>query len=234
MPTDILLYALIAAGLIIWLRNTLGIKDDDEPQRKNPIIEKEKEKNNVIQAPDIMQNNIQSRMQSSFVENQDASFGLKSISNIDKSFNSETFLNISKDVLVMIIEAFAKGDKDLLNKLLAPSVYKAFESAIDTRIEKGETVETEVHAIRKAEIIEAKIENKLAFITVKFKAEETCVIRDSSGNILSGNPERITEMTDIWVFGRNLKSSDPTWFLYETRDDEEEDHKTPLPESKHE
>jgi hypothetical protein len=38
-------------------------------------------------------------------------------------------------------------------------------------------------------------------------------------------------MKDVWVFGRDIASNEPEWHLYETRDDEIEDHKTPLPDA---
>jgi len=47
--------------------------------------------------------------------------------------------------------------------------------------------------------------------------------------ITSGHPDKMTEMTDVWTFGRDTRSKDPTWMLYETADDVPEDHKTPIP-----
>ena len=37
MSADILLYALVAAGLVFWLRNILGTRHGDERQRSNPF-----------------------------------------------------------------------------------------------------------------------------------------------------------------------------------------------------
>ncbi len=232
MPIDIILYAIIAAVLVVWLRNTLGTIDDDEPRKQNPVTMMENQKKDS----DIAEKREEERKQKmleNYVENKNAEMGLKSISRLDSNFNVENFLKGAQDAFVMIVEAFAKGDKDLLKKFLAAGVYESFEAVIDERIEKGEKVETEIHAVRKSEIIDAKTEGSMAFITIRFKAEETCVIKDSLDEVISGNPDKITEMVDVWVFGRDTKSNDPTWFVYETRDDEEEEHKTPMPEAKH-
>ena len=133
----------------------------------------------------------------------------------------------------MIVTAFAAGDKPTLKMLLADNVYKAFEHAIAERERKGETVETDIHVIKTAKIVSAKVEKQKAIVSIRFTAEETCVIRDKDGNILSGDPDRVTEMTDLWTFTRNVKSKDPVWHVSETRDDIPEDHdaKTPLPEA---
>ncbi len=232
MPVDIILYAIIAAVLVVWLRNTLGTIDEDEPRKPNPVtmMENQKKDSNLVEKQEEER---KQKILEDSVENKNAEMGLKSISRLDSNFDIGSFLKGAQDAFVMIVEAFAKGDKELLRKFLASGVYESFAAAIDERIEKGEKVETEIHAIKKSEIIDAKTENSMAFVTIRFKAQETCVIRDSLDEIISGNPDKVTEMVDVWVFGRDTKSNDPTWFVYETRDDEEEEHKTPMPEAKH-
>jgi predicted lipid-binding transport protein (Tim44 family) len=83
------------------------------------------------------------------------------------------------------------------------------------------------------EIVDAGIEKKkTAFVTVRFTADETYVIENAEGDIIAGHPDRVTEMTDKWTFTRDVKSSDPRWFLSKTEDDEiEEDGKTPIPDA---
>ena len=132
----------------------------------------------------------------------------------------------------MIVEAFAQGDRDTLKNLLEPQVYAAFDGAIKTRESVGEKMSSEIHAVRKVEILAAHTDNKSAFIKIRFIADETCVIRDKDGNTISGDPERITEMNDVWTFSRVLKAREPIWLLHETRDgDVKEDQKTPVPDA---
>ena len=73
----------------------------------------------------------------------------------------------------------------------------------------------------------------IAYITVKFVADETNVLFDEDEKPLSGHPDHVTETVDIWTFGRNIKSHDPSWLVYRTNDEDsgEEDHKT-VPDSK--
>ena len=56
------------------------------------------------------------------------------------------------------------------------------------------------------------------------------MITDKAGKIISGDPDKTTVIVDVWVFGRPLNFDGPEWYLYETRDEDAEDHKTPLPE----
>ena len=97
---------------------------------------------------------------------------------------------------------------------------------------RGESVSTEIHAVKAVKIMQVKRIENMVFIKLRFIADETCVIRDRDGTILSGNPDRITTMNDVWTFGRDARSKDPTWFLFETADDVKEDLKTPIPDAK--
>ena len=123
-----------------------------------------------------------------------------------------------------VVEAFAEGDRETLKDLLSSAVYNAFEHAIADRESRGETQKTEIHAIRKAEVMDARVKDKTALVTVRFRADETSVTKDSLGQIISGHPDKITEMRDIWVFARPLRSRDPRWLVQETRSDVEGDN----------
>jgi len=137
------------------------------------------------------------------------------------------------DAFTYIVMAFAEGDIETLKDLCGDEVYDAFAAAIKERDKKGEKVTTEIHSVRKAEIVGAGVDKKkLAHVAIKFTADETYVIENKAGEIIAGHPDRVTEMTDKWTFSRNLKSSDPRWFLIKTEDDEiEVDGKTPLPDA---
>jgi predicted lipid-binding transport protein (Tim44 family) len=241
IPADIVIYALVAAGLIFWLRTILGTRHGDEPQRPNPFITPdEKGKTELLTAPDkgveLIGAEVPEAAYDPFSDEKiaaslDVRETLREIGQKDRSFEPVSFLKNAEEAFIMIVEAFAEGDRDFLKPLVAETVYDSFVKEIDRRLEKGERVLTEVHAIRKAEIIGAKIEGKMAFISVAIQAQETCVVRDANETIIAGNPNRATEMNDVWVFGRMLKSKDPVWRLYETHDGASpEDHKTPVPE----
>ena len=228
MTTELLIYAIIAGILIFWLRSTLGTRHGAERERPNPLTQlktqAEKEPVDADQFP------MPAQPQNPRIEpnaddwsglpiGMNAVIGLKLIAASDRNFHPKKFITGAKDAFPLIVEAFAAEDKDLLGRLLAPTLYKTFDGAIKDRHAAGHVVKTEIHAVREAEIIDADLRGRMAFVTVRFKADETTVIRDKDNNIISGNPDRTTEINDIWVFGRDTKSVDPTWFLYETRDD---------------
>ncbi len=243
MPVDLLIYIVIAAVLVMWLRNTLGTRTGDERQRPNPLEQADREqprappiagdtRGSIVDVTDsglaIADQGI-SAFQGLEIADRGAEDGLKQIMRADRSFDPHRFVVGARDAFPMIVEAFADGDTAALQDLLAPSVFHTFAEVIEQRKANGETVKTEIHAVRRAEITDARLIDRLALIKIRFVAQETCVIRDRDGNILSGNPDRVTEMTDVWTFGRDIRSKSPIWLLYETADDVPEDHKTPIP-----
>lgn len=234
MPADILIYALVAAGLVFWLRNILGTRHGDERQRPNPFTQRPDDDAaraagdpaaalhggdgpSVDAAPDplALPGTLRAEIAAA------ATAGLGDILRADRNFELAPFIGGAQDAFVMIVEAFAAGDRDLLKSLLSKDLYRAFDDAISAREKAGEKMETEIHAIRKTEIIEAAMRDRMSVLTLRFVADETVVVRDAQDNILSGHPDRVSETIDVWTFGRDVKSKDPTWFLLATREGDE-------------
>lgn len=227
MTGDLIIYALIAGGLIVWLRNVLGTRHGDERQRPNPFAEHKESPskhadNNVISLDNtvsaIQENPSAVHLPDKVSVKDSAGNGINEIARQDRSFDLKTFAQGAQDAFVMIVEAFAKGDTEMLRMLLADDIFKTFKSAIDGRNKRGETMQTDIHALRKCDIENAWISDRKAYITIRFTADETIVIRDQDNEILSGDPDRIYENIDVWTFSRSLKSKNPTWLLVQTKD----------------
>lgn len=235
MSGDLIVYALVAAGLVFWLKSVLGTRHGDEKQRHNPYasnpenttdmpLEGEAYEVSPASGEDKITELAEEPTDVLSVDNKTAEAGLVNIAKADRSFDIKAFLDGAQDAFVIIVESFGEGDRETLKNLLAEPVYNAFNHAITEREESEETLETEIHAIKKAEVIEAKLDGKMAFVTVRFTASETSVTRDKDGQILSGHPDKVADMRDIWVFGRSVRSRDPRWLVYETRGDFEGDN----------
>jgi predicted lipid-binding transport protein (Tim44 family) len=236
VPADIILYALIAAGLVFWLKSLLGTKHGEERERQNPftaapVETAKRDQAAVIDAEEIIETGFNMLPRGASIENKTAELALEDLAKRDKNFDLAQFITNAQDAFALIVESFAKGDREMLKDLLSDKVYASFDAALTDRDSKGETVETEVHAIRKADVTEVRIEGNTASVTIRFTVDETCVIRNKDGIVLGGDPDRITEMKDVWTFARDIKSKDPRWLVTETRDGDLEEHKTPLPEA---
>jgi predicted lipid-binding transport protein (Tim44 family) len=99
---------------------------------------------------------------------------------------------------------------------LSSEVYEGFEAAIKEREQRGEKVETRFASIDKAEIVNADVRDRAAQITIRFVSQLISVTRDKAGAIVDGNAEKLTDVTDVWTFARDIASRDPNWKLVGT------------------
>jgi predicted lipid-binding transport protein (Tim44 family) len=116
----------------------------------------------------------------------------------------------------MIVLAYAEGDRRTLKNLLSREVYEGFEAAIRERESKGETVESRFVSIDRSDIAGVELRGRTAQITVRFVSQLVSVTRDKSGSVIDGNPDKVTDVTDVWTFARDLSSRDPNWKLVAT------------------
>lgn len=248
MPADILIYALVFAGLVFWLRGILGTRHGDENQRPNPFSDVPERRKSDAKPPQKEARPVQAGLVGTeFMDEEPvaklerhvqidgplAEEGLATIAKADKSFDVSEFVRGAQDAFVIIVEAFADKDKETLENLLTPPLYKAFAAVIDDREENGETASVEIHAVRKVDVLEAGVDKRQAFVTLRFVADETSLLRDKDDKLLFGNPERVTETRDIWTFVRDIRSRDPRWLLTATREDEDDEQNgSTVPDSK--
>lgn len=141
---------------------------------------------------------------------------LTQIKAADQSFDPARFIDGARAAFEMIVMAYAQGDVGTLRPLLADDVYDNFAAAIRGRQDAKQTLETTLIGIKNAEVIEARMESRTAFVTVKFVSEQVNVTRNAAGEIVDGDPNRVAAITDVWTFARNTRSSDPNWALVQT------------------
>lgn len=142
--------------------------------------------------------------------------GLDDIAKQDSSFDPKHFVTGAKSAYEMIVMAFAQGDRRTLKDLLSGEVFDSFEAAIREREQRGERVERKFVGIDKAEIVSAEQRGRVASLTVRFVSQMISVTRDKAGTVVDGNPEAITDVTDVWTFSRDMASRDPNWRLIGT------------------
>lgn len=238
MSLDIILFAVVAAVLVSRLRSVLGERHGDERQRGNPFdqvrkesaqkqSQQEEEDNTVVPLNPAM--SLPKGEAAHVLEISDdvikvqgkkaeaVKKGLQDIANADHLFDLHGFLQGARMAFEMITDSFAKGDREGLEPLLAQDLYAAFESAITDREEKEYTSAYELHRIKEARFIDARLGGVMAYVTVDFDIEQTTTLKDKDGKVVEGDPNKISEMHDIWTFARDTRSADPNWELVATR-----------------
>lgn len=150
----------------------------------------------------------------------DINKGLRAIRDADPSFEPKTFLDGAKMAYEMIVTAFASGDRKTLKNLLSKEVFDGFVAAISEREAKGEQVQSSFVGINKADYVSAEMKGGEAHVTLRLVSELISATRDKAGEVVSGDPDTVAEVKDVWTFARDTRSKDPNWKLVAT---EEED-----------
>ena len=131
-------------------------------------------------------------------------------------FDAGHFITGARTAYEMIVTAFAEGDRRQLRSLLSREVYEGFDTVIGERESRGETAETRFVSIDASKITGAEVRGRTAQIIVRFVSKLISVTRDSSGAVIEGNAEKVTDVTDVWTFARDVSSRDPNWKVVAT------------------
>lgn len=129
-----------------------------------------------------------------------ASVGVASILAADPSFEPASFVTGARAAYEMIVTAFASGDRATLGPLLSPRVYESYAKAIDEREASGGKG-PELVRLKTAEIVDARVEDNIARVAVRFEAE------------LAEGAYGLRETKERWTFERDVRSRDPNWRL---------------------
>jgi predicted lipid-binding transport protein (Tim44 family) len=142
--------------------------------------------------------------------------GLDAIVSADPNFDVQHFISGARTAYEMVVTAFAEGDRRQLRSLLSREVFDGFDSAIGERERRGETAETRFVSIDGATVTGAELRSRIAQITMRFVSKLISATRDGSGAVIEGNAEKVTDVTDVWTFARDVSSRDPNWKVVAT------------------
>ena len=67
--------------------------------------------------------------------------------------------------------------------------------------------------LRKAMIKDAVLDGNTARIEVLYESELTSALMDKEGNVVQGDPDVLSSVSEIWTFERDVKSADLNWRL---------------------
>jgi predicted lipid-binding transport protein (Tim44 family) len=215
LPIDLILFAMVAAFLVLRLRSVLGRRTGFErppeaaPGMPAPPAGREAE---VVPLPSPAG----AARRGLPDPRSPAGQALARIHVADPSFDPAAFLGGAEGAFRMIVAAFAAGDRETLRNLLSDDAYAGFEGAIAEREAAGATQRTELRAIQDMAIEAADLRGTIADVTLRIVSDQVNLTIAKDHSIVAG-AEAVTEIIDLWTFQRDVSGSDPTWKLVGTR-----------------
>lgn len=240
-PDLLLIISLVvAAAAILKLRSVLGQRTDEDDARVERLKAREREAaaagagtGDVINMPrrdraepvnpanEPVPNDSETRIRAFPVTSPAVTDGLLQIARFDRAFDPEAFVTGARRAYEMIVTAFAEGDRKSLKNLLSREVYDGFVAAIQEREARGEQIDQQFVGIRKAEITGAEVMGGMASVTMRFVSELITATHDRAGTIIAGDPQKVSDVTDVWTFVRDVSSrkalDNLNWKLDETQ-----------------
>lgn len=144
--------------------------------------------------------------------------GIASLKKVDRNFQPDEFLSGVETAFEMIVEAFSRGDTQVLQGLLDDRTLEGFETEIRRRKEAHEEVSSSLISIDSCKIAEAKILENRANVTVNIVSKQVHFVRNGdTGVVVEGDTSHVSTVNDVWTFARDIRSNDPNWRLVETR-----------------
>jgi predicted lipid-binding transport protein (Tim44 family) len=210
-PVELILFAMIAAFLVLRLRSVLGRRQGFERTPQQPAAA-----DAVRPGPQAVPDAAPAGPPRGVPDARTpAGQGLARIRGQDGSFDPALFLGGAEGAFRMIVEAFASGDRATLRNLLSDDTYAGFEGAIVARETAGERQRTEIRNVQDMVIEAADLRGTVAEVTVRIVSDQINITTAADGTVAAGH-DGVTEITDLWTFQRDLRSGDPAWKLVST------------------
>ena len=219
---DLILFAMIAAFLILRLRSVLGRHRDsgrsDKPVELDSHFSGTEHTGNVLTDPDPKpEANIDDKAKVDPETESPLQSGFEEIKKLSPDFSKAEFLTGVRGAFEIVVQAFSEGDRKQLEALLSQEVFSNFAAAIASREKDEQILENTLIRIVDAVPIEAYMADTTSHVTVKIISEQIKVTRNRDGEVIDGSPDHVFEITDIWTFARDTNSQDPNWELVATR-----------------
>ena len=186
---DIIIFAGIAVFLVFRLRKVLGKRTGFEKKTNNNVgAQPTKTKETTVNSIPELEEKISK---------------LKTAYETINDFNHKNFLEGAKRAFETIINAFNKGDKKTLKKLVTEDVFKSFEEAIDA---KNIDPDYQFYSLNIEGIEKVFVERNRIKICIKFISEQ----------FKNNDENTAVKKQDSWTFEKTISSKDPNWLLSST------------------
>lgn len=218
MDSDIV-QLMVLAGIVVFLilrlKSVLGSREGFE---KPPLVSTPKPDTASRHSFEVIDGGPDRDITDHVAQDSDAAAALTSMKSVQADFSVTEFLQGARGAYEMILMAFENGEISDLRPFLSADVYDSFDDVIGQRAAQGLTIDANFIGIREMSLVDATYDDvsQEAEISVRYVADLTSEVRDSTGTVIEGSATEIKRQKDVWTFARGMGSDDPNWQLVAT------------------
>jgi len=136
---------------------------------------------------------------------------LTEICKMDPSFDPIAFSKqCREDIIPNILEAIIHGNIEILEDWCHEAAFNQLATPMRQAVEQKLRFDSRVLDISDVEIVAGKLMEQGPVLVITFSAQQIMTLRNKSGDIVEGDPDKILRVTYVWALCRDQSIFDPS------------------------
>ncbi|KAG7488057.1 hypothetical protein MATL_G00029230 [Megalops atlanticus] len=135
---------------------------------------------------------------------------LTEILKVDPTFDKDSFLKqCERDIIPNILEAMIRGELEVLKDWCYEATYSQLAHPIQQARAMGLQFHSKILDIDNIDLAMGKMMEQGPVLIITFQAQLVMVIRNSKGEVVEGDPEKVLRMMYVWALCRDQEELNP-------------------------
>uniref|UniRef100_A0A5K3EPT9 Tim44 domain-containing protein n=1 Tax=Mesocestoides corti TaxID=53468 RepID=A0A5K3EPT9_MESCO len=135
---------------------------------------------------------------------------LEEITKIDPSFTIENFIRYCRlEVIPNVLESIVHGHLDVLKDWCYEAPFNVLSAPIKQTQELGFHMDSRILDVHNIDVHMGKMMEQGPVLIITFQAQQIQCVRDSSGAVKEGDPEKVLRVTHVWALCRDQSELNP-------------------------
>ncbi|XP_008329246.1 mitochondrial import inner membrane translocase subunit TIM44 [Cynoglossus semilaevis] len=135
---------------------------------------------------------------------------LTEILKVDPSFDKDSFLKLcEKDIIPNVLEAMVRGELEVLKDWCYEATYSQLAHPIQQAKALGLQFHSKILDIDNIDLAMGKMMDQGPVLIITFQAQLVMVIRNTKGDVVEGDPEKVLRMMYVWALCRDQEELNP-------------------------
>lgn len=129
---------------------------------------------------------------------------------MDPNFDKVQFVRtLERQIIPTILEAMIRPELEILRDWMYEAPYNVLSTPIIQGLKDGLRFDSKVLDIANVEIVMGKMMEQGPVLIVSFVSQQTQCVRNKTGNVVEGDPEKVMRFYHVWCFCRDPEELNP-------------------------